>query len=569
MLSLSLCLRSKFWLARPGGGESASTASVRIYGADTSDIEDGLRIEWSPSGAATWTTLGTLGPFLTPIDPETGLGEEYDETFDGLPFNTLVDVRGVNVNGAGDSEAFSFTMYTRPEYPVTGLAALPNGATEINLTWDTPAEEPLSGYRIYFRTGTDPYAEAGVVGAGSHSTSITGLAGGISYDTYAVAYNSNDEPISDAETEASTVVACSTAAETDPPTIINVEISADGLVTTITLSEPIHIGAGGSGGWAMTASGGAVTQTYDTFVFGSQILLNNSRVIGGSETVTQAYTQPGNGVEDLSGNDMVTVSGVAVTNGSLVDTDSSNYFTAGTATGATLSSTYRDAVTAFIVGCKADASPNSGVSNWDAMKECLILAGWSNLTGALVPLKGSAPTNSGFTNAADYTPTGGLSNSGADQYLTSARANNADPQNNHSMGVYTTAGTTNNSTRFIGSTPSGNATEIVTGATSTTPRVNPRFRSQTATLSTLTVANGTGMIGLSRHQSGSYIARAWGTQATISVASGTPKTGQVGIFASADGTSKSTMTFKFYWIGEAVDLSLLGPRLTTLFAVLN
>lgn len=99
--------------------------------------------------------------------------------------------------------------------------------------------------------------------------------------------------------------------DTTAPTLSSATISSAGTSILLAYSETTTIGAGGNGGWTMSASGGAVTMTFSS---GSTYTL--SRTILSTETVTISYTQPGNGVEDLAGNDFASVSGVSATNGS-------------------------------------------------------------------------------------------------------------------------------------------------------------------------------------------------------------------------------------------------------------
>jgi hypothetical protein len=93
-------------------------------------------------------------------------------------------------------------------------------------------------------------------------------------------------------------------------------IAANGTTLTLTFSEAVQNGAGGSGGWAITPSGGSATVTYSSGSGTASLVYTISRRIL-NETVTLTYTQPGNGVEDILGNDLVTISTPrAVTNNS-------------------------------------------------------------------------------------------------------------------------------------------------------------------------------------------------------------------------------------------------------------
>ena len=82
-----------------------------------------------------------------------------------------------------------------------------------------------------------------------------------------------------------------------------------------------------------------------------------------------------------------------------------------------------DAIDAFIKGCKADG-------NWNQIKACCIMAAWDGLNGALVPIKGPAPTNVNFVSA-DYNRITGLKGDGSTKYIDSNRSAAADPQNSY------------------------------------------------------------------------------------------------------------------------------------------
>jgi hypothetical protein len=60
------------------------------------------------------------------------------------------------------------------------------------------------------------------------------------------------------------------------------------------------------------------------------------------------------------------------------------------ADGASLESNVKTAIYNFVNGCMSD-------NIWSAIQNCCIMAGARTLAGALVPLKGIAPTNSGLS----------------------------------------------------------------------------------------------------------------------------------------------------------------------------
>jgi hypothetical protein len=104
--------------------------------------------------------------------------------------------------------------------------------------------------------------------------------------------------------------------DTTPPTLSSATIPSAGTSISLAISETWNFGAGGNGGVTMSMSGGVVTATYASGAGTSTGVWNLSRTVLQGETGTISYTQPGNGIEDTSGNDMVTFSGTSVVNNS-------------------------------------------------------------------------------------------------------------------------------------------------------------------------------------------------------------------------------------------------------------
>jgi hypothetical protein len=96
-------------------------------------------------------------------------------------------------------------------------------------------------------------------------------------------------------------------------------ISANGTTLTLTFSEAVRNGAGGSGGWVITPSGGAATMTYTSGTGTASFIYTINRRVYLYETVTLTYVQPVNGVEDIFGNDLAAIpTPRAVTNSSTI-----------------------------------------------------------------------------------------------------------------------------------------------------------------------------------------------------------------------------------------------------------
>lgn len=104
--------------------------------------------------------------------------------------------------------------------------------------------------------------------------------------------------------------------DTTPPAILSAAILANGNVA-ITFSETVLIGAGGSAGFSLSSPAGSVSLTYLSGNISTYLIYSASRIVSTTETgITLSYLQPGNGIEDASGNDLMSFSGVAVTNNS-------------------------------------------------------------------------------------------------------------------------------------------------------------------------------------------------------------------------------------------------------------
>ena len=230
------------------------------------------------------------------------------------------------------------------------------------------------------------------------------------------------------------------------------------------------------------------------------------------------------------------------------DADALVYITAvETADAQTLETDVKGAINTFVAGCKAD-----GI--WDAMKATCILAGARTLAGALVPLKGTAPTNTNFVSA-DYNRKTGLLGDGSTKFLDSNRAENIDPLNSIHTVVYLTAATPAgkfsiyggdgaNATGFYGNTIySRSATPISGGAS-----LN-------------------GFAGMSRSGASTVAFIRNGATGTSTIASAGRNTTTFNLFRSPTytaGTYHSSGRMAFYSIGEAIDLALFNTRVTNL-----
>jgi hypothetical protein len=225
------------------------------------------------------------------------------------------------------------------------------------------------------------------------------------------------------------------------------------------------------------------------------------------------------------------------------------------------------AINDFVLGCK-----NDGI--WDAIKASCILAGARTLSGALVPLVGTAPTNYNFVSG-DYNRETGLKGNGSTKYLDSKRNNNADPQDNRHLAVYASTRNTETSIKtYIRATfaPGIGATQILTGAVA--QKISTRCSADNTNTSSGNLHSSNGFFGVSRSLSASYAVRGSGINETITQASIAPGNANYFVFAGNNKSSGTTDVYSdgrlaFYSIGESLDLSLLDTRVSNLITAIG
>lgn len=253
------------------------------------------------------------------------------------------------------------------------------------------------------------------------------------------------------------------------------------------------------------------------------------------------------------------------------DTDAGNYIQAveGPAgDNQALEPAVRQAINNFVIGCKQD-----GI--WSAIKASCILAGARTLSGALVPLAGTAPTNNNFVSG-DYNRKTGLVGNGSTKYLNSNRANNADPESNVHIGYYATTMVANGTTAFlIGSSAASANDALHIASTSSTNPNSHIFRCRQDSSNTGVAANQqVGFAALNRSNSSSYTFRNGGVTTTFSgtglgtnaTAAGTTTFTHYVFGANEAGSLQlpSAARLAFYSIGESLDLARLDSRVTDL-----
>jgi len=236
------------------------------------------------------------------------------------------------------------------------------------------------------------------------------------------------------------------------------------------------------------------------------------------------------------------------------DSDAQAYITAvETADGQTLEASVKTAINNFVLGCKAD-----GI--WDAIKSSAILAGARTLSGALVPLVGTAPTNFNFVSG-DYDRKTGLKGDGATKYLDS---NITDDEqgitlNDMHLSVYKTETGSTVGVRYLIGT---NDSEIYTNFANL-------FTQSRGNLITSGVATDNNFIGWSRSTSTGYNYRVNSVTTAQVLASTSVANINIGVFARTTPSIYGTHRLSFYSIGEALDLALLDTRVSNLITAIG
>ena len=236
------------------------------------------------------------------------------------------------------------------------------------------------------------------------------------------------------------------------------------------------------------------------------------------------------------------------------DADAQTWFTAVEAV-SSISTANKVAVSAFVAGCKSD-----GV--WTAIKASCLLCAADDLTGALVPLVGSAPTSMSFVSG-DYSRTLGLKSDGSTKYRNTNRSATADGQDDCHMAVWVQTAASDTATRSLcGTNLTQNHCHILTTAGST----RTRYRSGTQFTSLASAT--TGIHGVSRSSSASFYALIGSTGTTHTATSAAPSNINIGVFGRLENTLTDAR-LSFYSVGSALDLALLDARLATLMSALT
>jgi hypothetical protein len=221
----------------------------------------------------------------------------------------------------------------------------------------------------------------------------------------------------------------------------------------------------------------------------------------------------------------------------------------------------RNAITAFVIGCKQD-----GI--WSAIKRSCILMGARTLSGALTPLVGAAPTNNGPFVSGDYNRETGLKSNGSTKYLATGYANVGEGQDDFHGAVYASEVNASVATEFyFGAGAAANGDTLLGALDTNGTALFTRSRSGTST--STSSRHGVGFMGSSRSASAEYVIRGLGGDTTILVASQTPSVTTFHVFSRSVSASPGLMRISYYSLGGSLNLALLDARVSALYAAIG
>jgi hypothetical protein len=184
------------------------------------------------------------------------------------------------------------------------------------------------------------------------------------------------------------------------------------------------------------------------------------------------------------------------------------------------------------------------------------------LSGALVPLKGIAPTSFNFVSG-DYNRKTGLRGNGTSKYLNTNRANNTDPQNSKHLAVWKTVNPTTSAAVLGNNTSASGASWLYDSITTNfdTIRVNQ------APSITGFQFQASGFIGASRNNAADIQTRFSSTTNTYATPSQVPSSENLDVFRGVGQYSSARLSF--FSIGESLDLEKLDSRISLLMSGFN
>lgn len=202
-------------------------------------------------------------------------------------------------------------------YPAGATFTWANASRDLTYMQGTASQEThgIEGDPLYVDSSTGNFAIQS--GSPAKNVSVEGPVGGTAYDAFEALFGLSIEL--DFATAPRPFGAWDVgpyefgASDTTPPLALAATVATNGTTVTFTMDE--RCAAAGVVP-VMTMDGGAVTLTYSSGSGTTSLVYTTSRTITQYEAGSAAYTQPGNGIEDVSGNDLASFVIELITNNS-------------------------------------------------------------------------------------------------------------------------------------------------------------------------------------------------------------------------------------------------------------
>ena len=200
--------------------------------------------------------------------------------------------------------------------------------------------------------------------------------------------------------------------------------------------------------------------------------------------------------------------------------------------------------------------------SWNSIHSCVLMRCTSSLAGALIPLKGTAPTNNNFVEG-DYNPITGLKGNGSNKWLSCNVNNNVFPRGSMHMSTWITESDTRSGieTRILGTSANWGGSYIYILTNNNWAWANQHT---TANVSVGARPSPVGLVAHSRSDASviSYMSPG-GNAATTTSAVQTPYSENITLF-SYNGTGVTDARLSWYSLGLGLDLNSLRDSVTVL-----
>jgi hypothetical protein len=247
------------------------------------------------------------------------------------------------------------------------------------------------------------------------------------------------------------------------------------------------------------------------------------------------------------------------------DRDAATYIAAVEfADGQALEDAIKIAINAYVIGLKTD-----GI--WNSVLASCIMMGARTLTGALIPLKGTAPTSVNFVSG-DYNRETGLKGNGSNKYIDTNFLDSSTYRIDIHHGVFQTTDLTD----------TGGTSRAVISARNTSTGTNAsQIFSASATLTLTSASRATAaysmldsdfdsFIAISRGNSSNYIYRNGTANNTITQAASADTSGvNFRVYTREGAPNYSLGRYAYYTVGTHIDATGLSNYQTRIIALYN